>query len=316
MKRSYFFFLFACIIYCNAVTAQVQTFDVFSYEAPVGWNKEANTVNISYSFTDNKTGSFCIINMYHSRPSEGSIQADFAKQWQTAAIPLGVTDTPKLQKGAPINGWENISGAATFKQNGANAVIILASFTGFDKTSNLIFITNDQKYLTRIDEFTSKIQLNKPAEAAAVTQNQTPEINSGSASLIGEWSSNSNTLANFVNSSGQYAGDASTASTTIFVFNANGTYEDHFNIYMNGHFNFYFYKGHYSINGSSITLTPNWYQHKIDGREVKSNNPNNLKITSYQYSITYDQEKNKPALKLICNWDACVSPDNLFQVKK
>lgn len=317
MKRAYFLFLFAAIINSSTVLAQSQTFDVFSYEAPKGWNKEATTGGVSYSYTDKKKGSYCIISIFHSRASEGNSQTDFEKQWQTmVATPLGVTDTPNIQKGESINNWENISAAVAFKQNGLSAVVILASFTGFDKTANIIFITNDQAYLTQVDAFTNTIHLNQPTEPNAITEKKAIPETAGTTSLIGEWSSNSSTLADYVNANGQYAGDASINSTTIFVFNANGTYEDHFNIYMKGHFHFYFYKGKYSISGNTITLNPNWYQHKIDGKEVKSNETNNFKINTYQYSISYNQEKNKAALKLICNWDACVSPDNLFRVKK
>lgn len=96
-----------------AVTAFAQKaiFDVLTYSAPKGWEKEGNESAISYTTVKNK--SWCRIIIYKSTISKGSIEEDFENEWQGLVVNVnGSVKTEPSNEVQELDGWKIKIGSA------------------------------------------------------------------------------------------------------------------------------------------------------------------------------------------------------------
>lgn len=129
----------------------------------------------------------------------------------------------------------------------------------------------------------------------SLAQQQNPATSSNP--LLGEWLNNSDVLGNYVTASGQYAGDASVVANERYTFTADGRYENFYASTRNSQTHTYLYKGTYSISNGAVTLTPDYYEHKVNNRREANNNPNNMRQVILRYKFIKDDNKNVWALK-------------------
>ncbi len=299
MKKNTFILSMLCAFVVNSF-AQT-TYDVFTYTEPKGYKKEIKTGYTSYTKLDNKTGTYCVISLYKQNPSTGDIVKDFDNDWkELVATPLAVTAAPQKDNGDDISGWKTISGAANFEFNGSASMATLTTAKRDDANIAILILTNSQAFLTTdVDAFYSSIKLSNPQQTN-VNQTNSLNVNSNNTkptSIIGEWSNTGSVLANYVNSSGQYAGDASSATTISFKFLANNNYEEFFATTTGYKTHTFYYKGIYKINGNIITVTPSFYEHKLNTKLQPDNDPKNKKTKTFTYKFEFITSKNNWGLQ-------------------
>jgi hypothetical protein len=140
------------------------TYNVFTYAEPKGYKKEVKSGFISYTKTDNKAGTYCIISLYAQSPSSGDLVKDFDNDWkELVATPLGVTTAPEKDNGDEITGWKTNSGGANFTFSGGTSMALLTTAKMDNANVAILVVTNAQSLLTTdVDTFFDKIKLAKP----------------------------------------------------------------------------------------------------------------------------------------------------------
>jgi hypothetical protein len=298
MKKTIFFF---CMLFALVANIQAQqTFDVFTYTAPADWKKDTKNTVIGYTKTDNKKGTYCVISLNAAANSTGNVADDFASEWdEMVAKPLQVTAAPQSELGETENGWESKSGAANFTFNKSTSMAVLISFTGYDKVCSIRFLTNDADGIKELEAFLKNVTLSKLSTTTTTTTQKSNNNNPNTSnnSILGEWSTSGTVIADYVNHNGQYAGDASSSTTTSYRFNSNGTYEEFFATTTGYQTHTFFYKGKYTMSGNQITTIPTFYEHKLNTKLQPDNDPKNKKSKIFNYSFEFNVDRNIEGLK-------------------
>lgn len=161
--------IFFAIITVISLNSYCQTtFDVFNYTEPKEWKKEIKGSMVSYTITDDKKGSYCIISLYANTTGKETLQASFDNEWQElVATNLGVTTKPQCSKGENLNDWETMTGFALFEFNGGKSGAILSTFSNSGKAASMLIVFNDQAYQPDVDIFSKKLSLGKPDTISA-----------------------------------------------------------------------------------------------------------------------------------------------------
>ena len=191
-----FAILLQALLVQTSLLAQT-TYDVFTYTEPKGYKKETKAGLVTYTKTDNKTGTYCIINLYTQSPSSGDLIKDFDNDWkELVATPLSVTAAPEKDNGDEITGWKTITGAANFSFNGATSMVLLTTAKKDNANVAILIVTNAQNFLTTdVDAFFNKLSLAKPKATTVVNANISPANNTASnpnltgVGIIGVWTS-------------------------------------------------------------------------------------------------------------------------------
>jgi malate synthase len=126
------------------------TYNVFTYAEPKGYKKEVKSGFISYTKTDNKAGTYCIISLYAQSPSSGDLVKDFDNDWkELVATPLGVTTAPEKDNGDEITGWKTNSGGANFTFSGGTSMALLTTAKMDNANVAILVVTNAQSLLSK-----------------------------------------------------------------------------------------------------------------------------------------------------------------------
>ena len=235
-------------VFATSTNAQT-TYDVFTYTELKGYKKELKSDFVSYTKSDTKAGTYCIISLYKQSPSSGDLMKDFDNDWQSLiAKPFNVTAPSQKDNGDEITGWKTYSGAANFEFGGGTSMVILTTAKKDDANIAIVVITNAQTFLTTdVDAFFGAIKLGNPMQTAVKQKNVATEnndnINGKPASLLGEW----------------YLSDGNAKITLLF--GANGQYDKGSLVDRRIISNLYETttikgKGTYNLNGSTLILSP------------------------------------------------------------
>lgn len=172
------FFLFNLIHV--KVTAQKETIDIISFNPPEGWKKDVKATVTSYSFSDKKDGSWCVIGLYKSTASKGSIEKDFESEWnELIAKTYKTANSPEESEIQESDGWKIKVGTGKFSFNNKPAAAMLTSFSGYGKCVSIVATTASERYLQDIQDLIGSIELSKPDTNNLVTSGQTSTIQSG-----------------------------------------------------------------------------------------------------------------------------------------
>jgi hypothetical protein len=93
-----FFSLFSslCIAQTDSI-AQIDSFDVFTYQIPEFFTKSELPSRVQLTMT-NEDGSFCLITMYKSQPAKADILKDITSQWNEQVLKRLTKADKKPQK--------------------------------------------------------------------------------------------------------------------------------------------------------------------------------------------------------------------------
>ncbi|HEX2630985.1 MAG TPA: hypothetical protein VHM26_18340 [Chitinophagaceae bacterium] len=164
------FLLFFCCLSTALLFAQKQTFDIATYTAPKGWNKQAKESAIQLAKED-ASGAFCLITLYKSLPTNNEAKKNFDVSWDALVkTQLDTKTDPEMQPQASDDGWEVQSGHATFEKDGVKGIALLVSSTGHDKLVNVLIMTNTDAFEKDVTAFLQSIDLKKPTGTSSTKE--------------------------------------------------------------------------------------------------------------------------------------------------
>jgi len=65
----------------NSFSQAAETFDISTFQAPKGWNKQAGENSIQFSTEDK--GNFCLVTLFKAVPGLGNPKENFDAAWET-----------------------------------------------------------------------------------------------------------------------------------------------------------------------------------------------------------------------------------------
>ncbi|MBL0135368.1 MAG: hypothetical protein IPP79_16035 [Chitinophagaceae bacterium] len=226
--------------------AQKETYDIVNYTAPKGWKNEVKNNLTSYSSTNSKNNTWCQIFIVKSGVSKGNIDDDFNSDWQDFAVKnYKPTDAPQVSETKEADGWKIKSGVGGFVFNNTNALVLVTTFSGYNRCVSVVAATNSTDYQKDIEDFLTSLDLAKQ-------ETGTQEQKTVSAPFVGAWGK-SNTVSQINNRFGNYS-----YNKQQYTFNADGTYRFLAKTYDEKDAETFLIKekGSYVLKGNSITLIP------------------------------------------------------------
>lgn len=236
----------------QAAVAQTEKLGLVRYTPPKGWTKSAEKEHaVVFSDIDQAAGRFCLITLYSADPSTGNPKSDFDRAWNARVVePWGAEANPET-KTLPDNGWTAVAGGAPMDFNGNKAFAFLTVISGFGKTVSVLGVLNHESYLTPLQAFIEKMNIDKADIAAANTAPATkpslqyddfgrliiplPTRQLTLADLAGQWGESEGINVRYVDRySGTYAGADSLHYKSKMTFTAEGGYHDDFYAIQNG----------------------------------------------------------------------------------
>jgi hypothetical protein len=155
------FFILTTVFICFNANAQT-TYDVFTYNEPIGYKKETKKSATTYTKIDEKTGNYCIISLFPQTQSKGDILKDFESDWAALVTkPLNVKNAPIARKSEAIGLWQTYQGAANFELNGSFSMVVLTTAKNNNFSVSIMVITNTQVFMKDVDAFFAQLKLEK-----------------------------------------------------------------------------------------------------------------------------------------------------------
>jgi hypothetical protein len=153
--------LLLCIV-VKLSFAQKETFDITTYTSPKGWNKEEKKNVVSYKIINQQKKTWCQIGIYKSTTTKGSIDQDFASDWQELIVTnYKITAAPQMTNISETDGWKIKSGGSAYSFNNSNAMVMLTTISGYGKAVSIVAVTSSPDYGADIQNLIASIELNK-----------------------------------------------------------------------------------------------------------------------------------------------------------
>lgn len=290
----------------NAQTTE--TFDIATFQPPVGWNKQAGKDSIQFSSEDKASGGYCLITLFKSIPGLGNSKENFDAAWQTLVKEaVNVSAAPLMQPSNNPEDWKVEMGSAPFAKDGLKGVAVLVTASGYGKMMNAMILTNAQTYEPQIAAFLESFNFKKQEAGNAEKPPQTIDNRYGSQPLLTQhfWKQSQNRR-----DIGGYAG----YSRNTYQFNANGTYKFSRVDFQNHAPKYYLEneEGTYKITGNTITITPR--KAMFSSHKIKKEDPplksGNLGLAVVQYSFEFMDLHNNG------RWSLLLSPVDGIETKR
>jgi hypothetical protein len=179
------YFILFLMLSGTALAQSKTTFDIASFVAPAGWQREAIDFAASYVITNNKSGSWCRVSIYKSIGSSGDAGNDFNSEWKTLAEKDREAISSPKPESITEDGWTATSSPATYKWQGKEAYFLLTSISGYGKVISITANMNSDEYLKQVHAFMESIDLEKPKDYVAQnTLNQDAQKNTGDQNKV------------------------------------------------------------------------------------------------------------------------------------
>lgn len=177
-------FLTVIIVSSSAFSQQRETFDITSFVAPAGWQKEAKDFAVSYLTTNNMTGGWCRVSVYKSIRSSGNSVTDFNSEWGyliAKSFPDAVLPAPQA---TTEGGWTSQSGVAKMIFDKKDAVSMLTTVTGYDVAVSIVVLMNNNEFMPAVEKFLASIDLQKPTVSPNTVPQTQPEKSTNTISNV------------------------------------------------------------------------------------------------------------------------------------
>ncbi|MGC4072225.1 MAG: hypothetical protein QM760_06865 [Nibricoccus sp.] len=174
----------------SAAFAQKETFDVVSYVMPKGWQKQQSEGGVQFSITDPKTGGYAVAVITRATVTTAPAAENFQRQWATLVQgPMPSAGRATMTEPAQSNGWDLLTGSASYTDGGRSGLAVLISASGHGKTTSAVLMTNTQQFQEAFMAFIQSLELaapvvNAPAANAAAKSPATAPVSVG---LPGLW---------------------------------------------------------------------------------------------------------------------------------
>lgn len=276
--------IFGILFSANLFAQTPETFDIVSFRAPKGWDKQVGQDAIQFSIADKD--AYCLVTLFKSVPGIGSAKENFDAAWATIVKEaVTVSSAPQMFPSDPKGEWQLAGGFAPFEKDGAKGVAVLYTASGYGKMVNALVLTNTQAYEAPATAFMESISFKKPE---VETQPQTQTNQSGSQpSLAGNSWKKGGISKGLLGHS-----DLSPATfSDTYQFLSNGTYKF---TRVNSQYaapKWYLEneEGTYSVSGNVITISSkkaSFSQHRLN-REDPPLKSGNLPLSTVQYRFEF-----------------------------
>ncbi|HVK47486.1 MAG TPA: hypothetical protein VM488_06585 [Pseudobacter sp.] len=187
MKIPVVFVLF--LAYAVPCMAQKESYGLVTYAAPRQWKKENTNNSVSWSTVNAANKSWCMITLYKSNISKGSVEADLESDWGILVTKdNNITAGPQKGKIIEADGWRYQSAGGKALFNGAEMMVLLTVISGYNTAISIVARTNHADYLKSIEDFNSSIELTTPNASGQQETNTVYNIpTNNSSSLQTNW---------------------------------------------------------------------------------------------------------------------------------
>lgn len=289
----------------NLFAQEPETFDLATFQAPKGWNKQTVDNSIRFSIADKD--AYCLVTLFRSLPGLGSPKENFDASWDTIVKEVvTVSAAPQMFPSDTRGEWLLVGGFAPFEKSGEKGVAVLYTASGYGKMVNALVLTNTQAYEAAITAFLESVSLKKPAveNQPQVAANQ----NGSQPSLTGNFWKKGGVSKGLLGHSDLSPGSFS----DTYQFFSNGTYKF---TKVNSQYTapkWYLEdeEGTYTITGNTITITSKkavFSQHRIN-REDPPLKSGNLPLSKVQYRFEFWKADD--------NWRLLLSPVDGNETKR
>lgn len=156
------------------ISAQSESFDVFTYKIPEGWSKEEKTNALILSKIDG--GSWCQIILYKNTISKGNINADFDNEWKDLVEKnYAEISKPEKEKPEKADEWTVMSGSGIWKFNGNNVATILTTYSGNGACASIVCNATAKLYLVDFQNFIANVDIMKNQNNKIVLQDNSSQ---------------------------------------------------------------------------------------------------------------------------------------------
>lgn len=293
MKQSFISIVLTFLII--HVLAQKQSFDVLSYSAPDGWGKVQNEGGIQLSVTDNKTGGYAIAIITKATASVSAASDNFNNSWDRLVKNTVKTNgQPTMQQPTQDNGWDIISGNASYTEGAKKGIVTLLTATGGSQTVSVVLMTNTQQFQNELLTFLNSLELVKLSQNRAAGNNEPATANK--AAVAGLWTNYVlETNGYYINNMPQYTAGYLRKEYHFFP---DGTY-----LFRNKQWltkapdiMFIYETGTYTVQGNQLIITPKTAKAGFWGKlssskewgAFKKSSEYKLEKTTYTFEMIYD----------------------------
>jgi hypothetical protein len=305
MKFSLALILAILVSPANLFAQAQETFDIASFQAPKGWNKEVGQDAIQFSTADKEM--YCLVTLFKSLPGLGSAKENFDAAWDTIVKEaVTVSTAPQMLPSDTKGEWLVAGGFAPFEKDGAKGVAVLYTASGYGKMVNALVLTNTQAYEAPVTAFLESISFKKPA-VEPQPQTRTNQIGS-QPTLAGNFWKKGGTSKGLLGHADLSPG---TFSDT-YQFFSNGTYKftRAYSQYAAPKWYLEDEEGTYTVTGNTITITSRkavFSQHRIN-REDPPLKSGKLPLSTVQYRFEFWKADD--------NWRLLLSPVDGNETKR
>lgn len=171
-------FMKAVIILFIFVSTQAiaqQRFDYVMYNVPTGWNVDNKRTDVvQLTIMDTNDGTYAMAGIYPSQKGLATAPENFKQAWeQIAQTAVAGASQPTPGKMVNQNGWEVLSGSASFKDRTATGQVIQVVATQQARYMVVVIITNSNKYQATVEQFIQSLKFLPITEE--VTSKPTPQ---------------------------------------------------------------------------------------------------------------------------------------------
>lgn len=288
MKRLAILLVLVQIFSVLLFAQKTEKFDIFTYIAPKGWQKQVNESAVQLGVEDSN-GGICLVTLFKSVPGSVESKANFDAAWETVVkAVIAVSGEPQMQPPASENGWTAESGLSSYESDGKKGVVMLITMSGAGKMVNILVLTNTDAFQRDLDGFLGSIDL--PAVKTQPQPATDKTHTDSSARLIGKWNRSS---AVSPPNAGGYGG----YMKFRYEFKSNGEYIYTERIFLMISKTILIEKeiGTYAVSGNQLSINP---KKSVIETYTKDNNvdalgsllksqPRELEKTTYTFTMQY-----------------------------
>ena len=165
----------------SALYAETLTVDLARYTVPDGWTREEKPrTSVMHAQVDEKNRRFCQLYVWLSMGSDGTVDGDFAKEWDGLIVRNYGATAPQVREGHRVEGWQVKAASGVANTQRGKVSVYLQTYSNGAKRMTFSATTNEPGYYQPvIDKFLSSISLTNVPAAPVISSGKTTNFDDG-----------------------------------------------------------------------------------------------------------------------------------------